>query len=58
MRHTNEKGACIVEITSVKTEIFKSLSRIPDSLTVLSIHPMFGPGAKEHLQYKNIDDTN
>ena len=41
-----KKGSCIVEITSVKTEIFKSLSRIPDSLTVLSIHPMFGPGAK------------
>jgi len=44
-------GACIVEITSVKTDIFKSLLKIPDSLTALSIHPMFGPGAK------NIRDT-
>ena len=41
-----KKGACIVEITSVKTDIFKSLLKIPDSLTALSIHPMFGPGAK------------
>lgn len=41
-----KKGACLVEITSVKTDIFKSLLKIPDSLTALSIHPMFGPGAK------------
>jgi prephenate dehydrogenase len=38
-----KKGACLVEITSVKTDIFKSLLKIPDSLTALSIHPMFVP---------------
>jgi prephenate dehydrogenase len=42
-----KKGACIVEITSLKTDIFDSLLKIPDNLVPLSIHPMFGPGAKQ-----------
>ena len=42
-----KKGACIVEITSLKTDIFDSLLKIPDHLVPLSIHPMFGPGAKQ-----------
>jgi prephenate dehydrogenase len=42
-----KKGACIVEITSLKTNIFDSLLKIPDHLIPLSIHPMFGPGAKQ-----------
>jgi prephenate dehydrogenase len=42
-----KKGACIVEITSLKTDIFDSLLKIPDHLIPLSIHPMFGPGAKQ-----------
>jgi prephenate dehydrogenase len=41
-----KKGARIVEITSLKTDIFDSLLKIPDHLVPLSIHPMFGPGAK------------
>ena len=41
-----KKGACIVEITSLKTDIFDSLLKIPGHLVPLSIHPMFGPGAK------------
>jgi prephenate dehydrogenase len=42
-----KKGACIVEITSLKTDIFDSLLKIPGHLVPLSIHPMFGPGAKQ-----------
>lgn len=42
-----KKGARIVEITSLKTDIFDSLLKIPDHLVPLSIHPMFGPGAKQ-----------
>ena len=42
-----KKGASIVEITSLKTDLFDSLLKIPDHLVPLSIHPMFGPGAKQ-----------
>jgi prephenate dehydrogenase len=42
-----KKGARIVEITSLKTDIFDYLLKIPDHLVPLSIHPMFGPGAKQ-----------
>jgi prephenate dehydrogenase len=42
-----KKGACVVEISSLKMDIFDSLLKIPNYLIPLSIHPMFGPGAKE-----------
>ncbi len=42
-----KKGSCIIEISSLKIDIFDSLLKIPDYLIPLSIHPMFGPGAKE-----------
>ena len=41
-----KKGACIVEISSIKTDVFDTLLKIPGDLVPLSIHPMFGPGAK------------
>jgi prephenate dehydrogenase len=41
-----KKGACLVEISSLKADIFDTLLKIPDDLVPLSIHPMFGPGAK------------
>ena len=41
-----KKGACIVEISSIKTDVFDTLLKIPRDLMPLSIHPMFGPGAK------------
>jgi prephenate dehydrogenase len=47
-----KKGACIVEITSLKTDIFDSLLKIPGHLVPLSIHPMFGPGAKQLVDTK------
>jgi prephenate dehydrogenase len=43
--------ACVVEISSLKSDIFNSLRKIPDHLIPLSIHPMFGPGVK------NLSDT-
>lgn len=43
--------ACIVEISSLKSNIFNSMLKIPKHLTPLSIHPMFGPGAR------NLSDT-
>ena len=46
MHINDEKGACIVEISSLKLDIFNSLLDIPDYLIPLSIHPMFGPEAK------------
>ena len=41
-----KKGALIVEISSIKTDVFDTLLKIPRDLVPLSIHPMFGPGAK------------
>jgi len=41
-----KKGACIVEISSIKTDVFDTMLKIPGDLVPLSIHPMFGPGAK------------
>jgi prephenate dehydrogenase len=46
-----KNGSCIIEISSLKSDIFSSLLKIPEHLTPLSIHPMFGPGAK------NLSDT-
>lgn len=42
-----KNNACIVEISSLKSDIFTSLLKIPDHLIPLSIHPMFGPGVKK-----------
>ena len=42
-----KEGAYIVEISSLKMGIFDFLLKIPNHLIPLSIHPMFGPGAKE-----------
>ena len=46
-----KNGACIVEISSLKSDIFNTMLKIPEHLTPLSIHPMFGPGAR------NLSDT-
>jgi len=48
---TMKNDACIVEISSLKSDIFNSLLKIPNHLIPLSIHPMFGPGVK------NLGDT-
>lgn len=46
-----KNDSCIIEISSLKSDIFSSLLKIPDHLIPLSIHPMFGPGVK------NLRDT-
>ena len=46
-----KNDACIIEISSLKSDIFNSLLKIPDHLIPISIHPMFGPGVK------NLRDT-
>ena len=46
-----KNGAHLVEISSLKSSIFSSLLKIPKHLVPLSIHPMFGPGAR------NLSDT-
>jgi len=46
-----KNDACIVEISSLKSDIFSSLLKIPDHIIPISIHPMFGPGVK------NLGDT-
>ncbi len=38
-------GAVLVEISSVKKDVFKSLRRVRASLIPVSLHPMFGPNA-------------
>jgi len=38
--------ACVIEISSLKSDIFNSLLKIPDRVVPISIHPMFGPGVK------------
>jgi len=42
-----KKGACIIEISSLKMGIFDSLLKIPNHLNPLSIHPMFSQRKKE-----------
>lgn len=39
-------GSTLLEISSIKEDIFKSLVSAPKSIVTISIHPMFGPGAK------------
>jgi prephenate dehydrogenase len=46
-----KNDACIVEIASLKSDIFSYLLKIPDHIIPISIHPMFGPGLK------NLRDT-
>ncbi len=46
-----KNDACIVEIASLKSDIFSYLLTIPDHIIPISIHPMFGPGVK------NLRDT-
>lgn len=42
-----KKGSALLEISSIKNDVIKSLIKVPKSLIPISIHPMFGPGARE-----------
>jgi prephenate dehydrogenase len=48
-----KRGSTLLEISSVKKNILKSLKALPNFIIPVSIHPMFGPGAKG-LEYSKI----
>ena len=41
-----KRGSTLLEISSLKKNILKSLKALPNFIIPVSIHPMFGPGAK------------
>lgn len=42
-----KRESCLIDISSLKTKIVSALSKIPDKVTPICIHPMFGPGTKK-----------
>lgn len=48
-----KRESCLIDISSLKTKVFTALSKIPDKVTPICIHPMFGPGTK-NLKGVNI----
>jgi prephenate dehydrogenase len=45
-------GAILAEISSVKSQTFRSLRKLSSSIKPLCIHPMFGPGRADSKQMK------
>ena len=43
----------LIDISSLKTKVVSALSKIPDKVSPICIHPMFGPGTKK-LKGQNI----
>lgn len=48
-----KRGAYLIDISSEKSKVISSLSRIPAKINPICIHPMFGPGIRS-LKKKNI----
>ena len=46
------RESCLIDISSLKTKVVAALSKIPDKVIPICIHPMFGPGTK------NLKGTN
>ena len=46
------RESCLIDISSLKTKVVAALSKIPDKIIPICIHPMFGPGTK------NLKGTN
>lgn len=42
-----KRGAYLIEISSEKSKVASSLSRVPSKINPICIHPMFGPGIKK-----------
>ena len=38
-----KKGTYLIEISSEKSKVVSSLSKMPDKINPICIHPMFGP---------------
>lgn len=47
------RGAHLIDISSEKSKVISSLSRIPAKINPLCIHPMFGPGIRS-IKKRNI----
>ena len=47
------RGAYLIDISSEKSKVISSLSRIPAKINPLCLHPMFGPGIRS-LKKRNI----
>ena len=47
------RGAYLIDISSEKSKVISSLSRIPAKINPLCIHPMFGPGIRS-IKKRNI----
>ena len=41
-----KRGTYLIEISSEKSKVVSSLSKMPDKINPICIHPMFGPGIK------------
>jgi len=48
-----KRGTYLIEISSEKSKVVTSLSKIPAKINPICIHPMFGPGAKS-IKRQNI----
>jgi prephenate dehydrogenase len=48
-----KRGTYLIEISSEKSKVVASLSKIPAKINPICIHPMFGPGAKS-IKGQNI----
>ena len=48
-----KRGTYLIEISSEKSKVVTSLSKMPSKINPICIHPMFGPGAKS-IKGQNI----
>ena len=42
-----KRDSCLIDISSLKTKVVSALSKMPDKIIPICIHPMFGPGTKK-----------
>ena len=42
-----KRESCLIDISSLKTKVVAALSKMPDKVIPICIHPMFGPGTKK-----------
>jgi len=49
-----KRNSFLIDISSIKSKSFKSLSKIQNYISPLCIHPMFGPGASHTTRLKTI----
>jgi len=48
-----KRDSCLIDISSLKSKTVAALSKMPDKINPICIHPMFGPGTKK-LKGQNI----